>query len=169
MVESLPYTYTSQDEISRILSDEGVVLMVDDDNDGYLDTTTTEGDDLNEAIYEATDEINFYILEHYDASAMSTNRWVRRMASYLAANILSIRRGNGAKYQSKIEQIYQRLEQIKNSHMEVPRLVRRNKEGPAMSNLVVDHKYGQSKLRVTPGNSVGNRYSGQAGDYNWLW
>jgi hypothetical protein len=159
MVESLTYTYTTQAEMESIFSATGVSLHTDDDTP----------DSITEAIEEATDEINLFCLEEYDAADLNQNKWVRRMASYIACQIISIRRGQAELYSSKVDQIFKRLERIKSGSLEIPRLAKRTKGGPVMSNLRVDFRYRQNSIRTEQGTRVGNNWSGEPADYLFLW
>ena len=153
MVEVLAYTYTSEDEIVRILSSSGVNLRVDD-----LDDTTTL---MTEIVSEATDMINYYCGLNYDESDLNNSVLVRRWASWIGCYLLSQRRGNPAMFEDRMQEVIVLLEEITRHDRIIPRLPTREDLTPAMSNLHIDDRFRTHKIRVHPTISTGGTHARQ--------
>jgi phage gp36-like protein len=143
MPESITYLYTSRQEIERLIGYEGASAMTDDTLEGE-----SEEDVWQDAIEQATDEINLFLEKWYDPSDMAENKWIRHQASWIAAYLLSQRRGNPALYERRYERILLLLEEIHKGYRQVPRLPWKADFSPAMDNVVVDHRYHIDKIRV---------------------
>ena len=146
-VETLTYTYTSQDEIERFLSQDGVDARTDD-----LANADDWWDDL---IAMATDKVNFYCERWYDPEDMASNRWIRNHATVLGAFYLSLRRADPGIYHDLYQLYVAELEEVHSGRMQVPRLPQRGDLVPSMSNLEIDERYPHRKIRVDPTTSVG--------------
>ncbi len=168
--ETLTYTYTSQAEISRIISSAGTNLRISD--------LTTVGDNKAEywveLIAEATDIVNEYVLWFYDAEDLAQNRWVRSRATWIGLVLLCRRRGNEVPKSilQRYMEIMDELRLVLLGRMHIPRLNTSVEMTPSMSNMHVDMTYRSRKLRVIPSISVGN-VSGQqdlayAYSYDWF-
>lgn len=161
MPETLPYLYTSEDELERLIRTVDKDLNLDDDGDGNAET-----DALDDVIDEATDVVNTYCLKFYLASDMVNNKWVRRHCTAIACWLLSQRRGNAAKMQKKYDRAIEQLERVFKGEMQIPRLPYRANMDPALSNYVVDERHPVGQIRVQPSQSVGGSYSGQPTDWS---
>ena len=159
MAETLTYTYTTQAEMCRLMRTADLTLLADLDADGNADTGV-----VDDWINEATDWINLYCLQHYNAADMANNLWVRRRATLYACHVASRQKANGAKYQDKVDKIEQELERVKKLEFIIPRLGLKVNLDPSCSNYRVDQRYQTNQVRVTPSNSPGGTYSGQAID-----
>ena len=153
MVETLAYTYTSEDEIVRILSTSGVNLRVDD-----LDDTTVL---MTEIVNEATDMINYYCGLNYAEFDLNNSVLVRRWASWIGCYLLSQRRGNPAMFEDRMAEVIALLEEITRHDRIIPRLPTREDLTPAMSNLHIDDRFRTHKIRVHPTISTGGTYGQQ--------
>lgn len=134
-VETLLYTYTSQDEIDSIFSELGVRLRTED-------KYSNKGPSLymEDIIDEATDFVNQYCEWRYYPEDMALNRWVRRRASWIAAYMLSQRRGNPKQFTARFKQIIEELQMINEAKLQIPRLPLRAYFKPEVSNLVVEDR-----------------------------
>jgi len=153
-IETLTTLYTTEAEIDSIFSEDGVTFRFDDDGDDAI-SAGIEADSLADVIAEATDEVNFYTQTRYAAADLANNLWVRRAASYIAANLASARRGNPEQYADKVSRLRDRLQLVLDKKMHIPRMPIAYDDTPGMSNLVVDDRFPKSKLRVEIENSVG--------------
>jgi hypothetical protein len=151
-VESLSYVYTSEDEISRLISAAGTNLRV-----GDL-TSTMLTDYWTELIAEATDAVNQYVLWTYEAADLADNRWVRARATWIGLVLLCRRRGNAVpeSIMQRYDEIIEELQMVLAGRLQIPRLNTISDMTPAMSNLEVDNRYRTRKLRVNPNISVGS-------------
>lgn len=162
MVETITYTYTTADEIKRIFSTAAVELRVDDDEDGYVNTT--EDDVYTDIVYDATDVINLYLEQWYDPSDMAENSWIRRQATWIGCYLLSQRRGNPSQYNKRYEEVIAQLEKIQEGKLQVPRLPHRADFTPALSNYRIDDRNQVQKIRVQPNISTGGTSARQHTD-----
>lgn len=156
MVETLTHVYTSQAEMESVFSVDGILLRMDDDGSAVIDGT--EVSNLSDIFDEATDEVNIRVEQRYDPSVLVNNLWVRRAATYIACYIASIRLGNAEQYRGQRDYYIGLLERVKEHKMVIPRLPVRYNEQPGMSNLIIDHHFPKSKIRVETENSVGGTY-----------
>lgn len=161
MVETLTYTYTSEDEILRIYGDTGMQGIIQDLSQNNREEWWTE------LIADASDIINEYCEVFYEPSAMETSTWVRRRAAWIGAYLLSQRRGNPAIFQTRFEMILDELAQVRAGVMLIPRLETRSDFTPAMSNMVVQDYFYQSKIRVHTFISTGGNNTRQDPSYYW--
>ena len=120
---------------------------------------------LNDSIMDATDTVNQYCLVIYPETELEKSRWVSRRACYLACHFLSQRRGNPSQYQERHDRIIVELQGVMDTRLYIPRIVPRGELTPSMSNLIVDDRYCQNKLRVVRANQVGRVYNEQHPDY----
>ena len=149
--ETLTEVYTSQDEIERLMSREGVFLQTDDLTGSDLT------DYFTEVIADGTDYINQYAGFRYLEADMKNNRWVRSRATWLGAYYLFQRRGQAppAVLQNRFIEITDELEKVHAEKILIPRLKTSEDLSPAMSNLKVDHSFQVNKVRVKPTISTG--------------
>lgn len=136
--------YTSRAEMEAIGGDVFIDTRVDDDMDAVV--SPAEDADVTEAIYQATDEINAYLLAIYDESELVKSNWVRHRATRLALHFLSLRQGNPGQYDPA--SIYLDLQRALNQEIRVPRIVPRMVNKPVFSNIYVDRRYRFKSLRV---------------------
>lgn len=164
-VETLTYTYTSQAEVQRLISTEGVQLRITDL------TGTNATDYWTELIAEATDIVNQYCLGYYEAEEMADNRWVRSRATWIALALLCKRRANPVpgSILDRYEEIIADLNGVLIGKFMIPRLGTRSDMLPSLSNLRVDDRYRTRKLRVNPNISTGVIGSNQDLSFDWTW
>lgn len=160
MPETLNYVYTTEAEIQRIWSPQGVLLRTDADEDGVSDDGV-----ITDAVYDATDTVNLYCETWYSPNDMAENQWVRRNATWIAAHLISLLRGDPGYYHARYERCIEFLERVNEGKLQIPRLPFRFDMQPAMSNLRVDQRYTTKKIRVQPSTSVGGIGSRQDLDY----
>ena len=156
--EDFPLAYTCETCMARLFSQDGIDLRTDD-------TGGTKDDMVDDAIMDATDMINQHCLGLYPDTELFRSRWVSRRACYLACHFLSQRRGNPAQYQDQYERIERELKQVQELIFVIPRIRPRNEVTPSMSNLVVDDRYCQQKIRAVKATQVGEDYNEQHADY----
>jgi hypothetical protein len=164
-VETLTYTYTSQDEISRLISIAGTNLRISDL------TSTMKTEYWVELIAEATDVINQYCIWKYDAADMADNRWVRSRATWIALVLLCRRRGNDVPKSvlARYNEIMEELQKVHDYLLEIPRLNTSSENTPSMSNIHVDPRYTSRKIRVNPNISVGSLSAQQDLSYQYAY
>ena len=154
--ETLTYVYTSRTEIARLFSETAVQLREDDDDDG-----TAESGVIQDCVDEATDTINLYCFDWYEAAAMSENLTVRRWATLIGCYLLSQRRGNPAQFKDRYEELIARLERIQTGELHVPRLATKKDFTPGVSNYSINDRFRIKKVRVEQQISTGGRHATQ--------
>ena len=140
---------TSEDEINRLFSTSGVSLRIDDLSAG--DQTTFK----NEIIYQATETIYTYLETLYELADLGNSYWVRQRATYIAAYLLSLRKGNPGHFVRMYNEAIADLEAVQSGSLQVPSLYLKEDLSPSMSNLTVDNRYHLHKQRVHPSISTG--------------
>lgn len=146
---ALVYTYTTQNDIVALMSQEGVDLRLDDDGSGAVSAAelaylTTQG------ISYATSRVNWYCQGRYDNDQLNTsylvNDWCTRLATYW----LCTRRGNPApkSIQDLRDEAIEEMKEVRNGMGMIPDLGTRNADWPAWSNVRVDPNYRLRKIRV---------------------
>lgn len=145
--------WTSRSEIESIWSALGVTLRLDDNDDAA--NTGNETNMLDDAIDEATETARALLMHRYADAEMDASPWVRRRVSYLAANILSIRRGNPAQFESKATAVIKELRAVRDGLDFVPDAVPLKDFGPSGTNISVDWRFNRSQLRADPQTATG--------------
>lgn len=155
---SLPSTayYTSQAEVLRVMGDFAESLLMDD--------AKSKNSVWKDVLEDVTDTINMYAMQHYNLSDLSTSKWIRRRATYLAANILSNRRGNPPLFTSRVERVYDELNEVRDNRFRIPNVPVKYFQGPVVRNYVVQ-PLGNHSLRVETTKSTGKRYNNQDDAY----
>lgn len=161
MVESLSYTYTSNDEISRHLSPDSLGYYNDD---GVVVSGSSPTLNTNDAIEEATDTVNVYCLAYYSEASLSNNLWVRRSATWLACYFLTSRRAEPSPYKAQFDRVISLLEKIRDGEMQIPRCSLRSDFAPCASNYVLDDRFPKRRARVQAETSTGTQYSNRPND-----
>jgi hypothetical protein len=164
-VETLPYIYTDQTTIERLYSDTGVTLVIDDMSSGEKALFWTE------VTSEASDVVNQYAEMYYAPIDLNTSSWVQRRTTWIAAYLISQRRGNPAIFGDRYDEIIEELKAVYRGELLIPRMPTREDMTPAMSNLIVDDRFRVHKLRVHPTISTGGVSSRQdmSPRFPWEW
>jgi hypothetical protein len=146
----LAYAYTSQAEIERIMSKKSAELYVDDIGTGIAD----EPEIWDDAINQATDTINIYAQAFYAEEILFTSSWVRRVATWIAAHLISRRRGNPGVYAEEYYEYLALLERIRKGEIQIPSIAQKATSIPSGTNYTIDDRYSSNKLRVQENTSV---------------
>jgi hypothetical protein len=152
-VESLPYLYTTKQEMQRIFTVVGF--------NSHLEDLTSDAQTLVEIIEEATDFINQYCSFIYEEADLATSRWARSRCTWYACHLLSQRGANPGLFYDRIEKIEQDLKAVFKQQMFIPRVPTRSNMAPALSNVIVDDRHAINKIRVhqsiSPGGTSGRQ------------
>jgi phage gp36-like protein len=139
--------YCDHGDINRRLSNEGTKLRTQDYGDS---PTGGEMGAVDDAIWDATETINYYCFTHYEPGHLKTSGWINRRAVDLAVYLLSIRRGNTPT--ASMEKLYKQaimwLEGVHSAKYEVPGIPVRATQAPAFSNVRIDQRYPVQRIRV---------------------
>ncbi len=144
----LSTTYCTIAELQRFLSANAVTDFADHDDDGSADTDVVE-----DAINQATEEIDLYLRQQYTQANLSTSTLVTRWCCVMSAKFLAERRGNPPPDSVQLE--YDRIAntadglitQIADLKRQLPGIARRS-EAPTWSNLEIDRRYARRTARV---------------------
>jgi len=142
--------YCTLADMQRLFSTQGVTAFSDHDGDGNDDADVTA-----DCIDQATEEINLCAMQFYSAAALATSTLVNRWCTLLAVYFLCQRRGNPEPsiFQSEFDRIMLRLDGVRTGVLQIPGLARKANLRPSFSNLQVDRRYTNNRVRVTTTNS----------------
>jgi phage gp36-like protein len=135
---------TEQAAMERLFSAAGVTAFSDHEQIGETDT-----DVVQDAIYDASEEILGAIVNRYEPEQVARRRVVRIWAPFLACYYLCLRRGNDypASWSTEIERIRAELELIRHGKG-LRGIPLRADLRPTWSNLQIDRRWPRSKVRV---------------------
>lgn len=113
-------------------------------------TTVQAGSDdaLDDAITEATEEINKWCYDKYSPAQMARSPLINRFAVRLACYLLSSRRGNPELFEADYERILDQLQMIHSGDLRIPGILLRRALAPVWSNLTTDPRYQYRVIRV---------------------
>ena len=139
------YTYCTEAEIVRRFGTEAVVNWCDHDGDQLADTGV-----LDDAINQATAEINDYAAKWYDPADLGACRQVNRWCVTLAEYFAALNRGNLPPeiLQREFDRIKQKLEDVAAMRLQLEGIAWRSDLRPSLSNLHVDRRHVRQKVRV---------------------
>lgn len=168
-LETLQYTYTTQQAIESKISATGGLLAVDHNQDQSIDAddeTTVWGD----VIGEATDIVNMYCLDLYNDFILAQSLWVFRQATWIGCHLLTLERANPSPgtFQTQFDRAIENLEKIHSMTYRIPRLPTRSDNTPALSNYAIDNWWLINKCRVEPSISTGGTSPRQDLDQNFI-
>ncbi len=127
--------YATQSDVQRVLSELGTTLRIDDDADGVGETPN-----MTYALEEASEQIDFHLLQRYEASDLTASDYVTKATAAIAACLLSRRRGNSVppSLDKSCEKYEEQLKMIMTGEAELPGASLRNDPGITTSGLEVD-------------------------------
>lgn len=168
--------YCTTTEIQAIWSAFGVNARLDDDLDGVADQ------DVSAVIEQATSRINAYVLRRYAVTTCTASTWLKWCCATFSATLLARRRGNDIpdSLLTEAQEYRDALAEIKQGTLDLPAddgpAIPYSDETPAISNLTIDERFQQSKVRRVPRTSTGgpqvnnDRLQNNAVDNGlWLW
>jgi hypothetical protein len=148
--------FSTRQNVEDYLGEEGVLMLTDD-------LASAAGTEITKALQEADDYILAYLLERYDETSLEGSSWVERRATELACYFLFLRRGQQPPtgLAETFNRISDELDKIsKSNNMIVPGANPREKQGPSLSNYVVDDRKLSQRCVVDPRGS-NNPYAGR--------
>lgn len=142
----LAITYCTQADLERKMGAKAIVAYADHDADGIADTGV-----IDDAINQATEELDAYLTNRYSQASLQTSPIVTRWATTLASYFLSINRGNPPpeSLAAEFTRIMTLLVDVVSTGVyQLPGVSLRSDMRPTLSNLRIDRRYTQSKIRV---------------------
>lgn len=156
--------FTNADNIKALYGANGYDNILDDLSAGDIDEI------ISQVIFDAEQTIIVRLNRFYTNSALANSAWVKSRATWIAAHLLSKRRGNEHYFADNYEDALRELDGIAsgeiNPLVDIPT---RDTIIPSMSNVYVDEMFVSAKIRVRQNISVGGSYSGQDISYGYFW
>lgn len=161
-------SYTTKAEVELILSAEGEDDLVEDLSGG--DQTT-----LWNSILTETDSIfNLYLCDIYDPASIASNNWVSEKAKWVAAYLITRRRGEPGYYAGMYEEVIKQLEMIREGKLKIPAndgsvLAMSSANMPAIANMIYDDRSKVLPMRVDTITSVGEMSGNELPYWHRFW
>jgi hypothetical protein len=134
------YVYTTQEEITRLFSENGTDYHVDD----YSDS-----DEIYIEICErATGIVNQYAAKIFDLVDLQRSPRIRHITTNIACYLLSIRRGNPSLYGDQYLEALADLESIVNGEFYIPELPRSSSFPIFAHNVSSDNRIPYAPMRI---------------------
>lgn len=147
--------YSSQAEVLRVMGTMAEALLLED--------ATSKSAVWTDLLQDATDTIKMYVMQHYDPSTLNTNKWIRRRATILVAQLLSTRRANPPLYTTRVDRVYEELDMIRDNRMRIPGATVRHFQGPIVRNYDMQKVFHGHQGRVVDSKSTrSGHYSGES-------
>lgn len=145
---ALAYLCTSADEITDLLSSEGVEVRLDDDDDDFVNGA--ESARLSTGIINyATSRVNLFLGERYTPADLVTSWQVHDWATIIGAVKLCRRRGNPVPktllrdYNAATEE----MQMVRDHDLSLSDIGEIESSQPSMSNMTMDRRYRARPLR----------------------
>ena len=157
------YGFTDEAKIAGIYGQQGVDYILDDvsaPQDGYV---------LNQIIRDAEQTV-IVRLPMFAPADLAGNDWVESRTTWIAAHLLSKRRGNEHYFEDLYDSALRELEAIATGEIAPPvEIPLRDNTYPAMSNIMINEKFNVTKVRVRSLDSVGGSKGFQHHAYGAWW
>lgn len=158
-----PYLFTSEDEMNRLISEDGTLLHTDDvaDNDEVL----------YEIAERATGRVKQQLNKGFDDVNLKDSPRIREITTIIGCYLLSIRRGNPSLYAEQYVEALADLEQIANGDLFLSELPRSSNTLVVWQNVSSDNRFPFSPIRVdaiTSNRTVGNQFLNRMIPFLWL-
>lgn len=158
-----PYLFTSEDEIMRLISEDGTLLHTDDvaDNDEII----------YELIERATGRIKQVLNKSFDDVNLAQSPRIREIATIVGCYLLSTRRGNPSLYAEQYVEALADLEQIANGELYISELPRSGNTLVVFQNVSSDNRFPYSPIRVdaiTSSRTVSSQFLNRMVPFLWL-
>lgn len=145
--------YCSADDITAMISAQGVVGRLDDDDDDTLSSDELQFETTAQTY--GSERVNFYCLQRFAAEDLAKSWLVNYWATVMACHWLSCRRGNPppGSFDQLAKDAIEDMKQVHSGLYTVPGIGEREVGWPAWSNVRVDVLYPYRKIRVERGLS----------------
>jgi hypothetical protein len=158
-----PYLFTSEQELVRLVSEDGTLLHTDDESDN------------DEIIYEiverATGRVKQTLNKGFDDIDLSKSPRIREIATIIGCYLLSIRRGNPSLYAEQYIEALADLDQIASGELYLSELPRSSNTLVVYQNVSSDNRFPFSPIRVdaiTSSRTVGSQFLNRMIPFLWL-
>lgn len=145
---ALSVLYTSKEEVESLLSSDGVLLRLDDDQDA----ANSAGELLRIntlAVNYATARVNLYLGNRYTSAQLATSWSVHDWATMIAARWVCRRRTNPVpeSLQDAYDEAIAEMTAIRDRLMSLTDIQERQADQPVLSNMTLDGRYKVKQLR----------------------
>lgn len=141
----MPYSgnYTDEEALIRLMGEEYFDLVQSDLYDSGQDDEM-----VVDTIDEAESIIDMHLSFTYAELDLRSSTWVRRKATWIAAYLLSRRRGNPGNFMDGYMDAIDYLERVKEGEFQIPGIPRSEGVPAVGQTLIVDNRFRSNKLRV---------------------
>lgn len=148
-LEAYESPYCSDNDVEALLSEEGVNLRLDDNQDGAVNAAELLRLTRQACNY-ATSKVNDFCAGRYDPADLETSWTVNEWATVIAARWLCSRRGNPVpgSLKERLAEVMDELKQVKSGQYSLQDLAERTSSAPIWSNTRVDVRYRTRRIRV---------------------
>ncbi len=158
-----PFVFTSEDEMNRLISEDGALLHTDDVADN------------EEVMYElcerATGRIKQVLNKSFDDINLKDSPRIREIATIIGCYLLSIRRGNPSLYAEQYIEALTDLDQIATGDSFLSELPRSGNTLVVFQNVSSDNRFPFTPIRVdsiTSNRTVGGQFLSRMIPFLWL-
>jgi hypothetical protein len=158
-----PFVFTSEDEMNRLISEDGALLHTDDVADN------------EEVMYElcerATGRIKQVLNKSFDDIDLKNSPRIREIATIIGCYLLSIRRGNPSLYAEQYIEALTDLDQIATGDLFLSELPRSGNTLVVFQNVSSDNRFPFTPIRVdsiTSNRTVGGQFLSRMIPFLWL-
>lgn len=158
-----PYLFSSEAEMQRLLSIEGVDFHTDDVDD--------VDESLLEIIERATGRVKQVLNKSFDDVNLMQSPRIREITTIIGCYLVSIRRGNPSLYQEQYIEALSDLEQIADGTLFLSELPRSGNTLVVHQNVASDNRFPFAPIRVDPISStrtVGGQFLNRMLPFLWL-
>ena len=158
------YGFTNKELIESLYAELGLNNILTDV------TGTDETNVIDQFIRDAEQTIYVRLSSFYEATSMVGNDWVESRTTWIAAFLISKRRGNEHYFHELYEQAIAEINAMATGEIPpLPDIPFRADSQPSMSNLIIDERFRTAKIRVRQEISVGGRHTNQDVAYGFFW
>ena len=155
--------FTSEQELERLLSEDGTLLHTDDvsDNDEVI----------YEIIERATGRVKQELNKSFDDVDLANSPRIREIATIIGCYLLSYRRGNPSLYSEQYMESMVDLERIANGDLYLSELPRSGNTAVIFQNVSSDNRFPFTPIRVdaiTSSRTVGGQFINRNLPFLWL-
>jgi hypothetical protein len=158
-----PFVFTSEDEMNRLISEDGALLHTDDVADN------------EEVMYElcerATGRIKQVLNKSFDDINLKDSPRIREIATIIGCYLLSIRRGNPSLYAEQYIEALTDLDQIATGDLFLSELPRSGNTLVVFQNVSSDNRFPFTPIRVdsiSSNRTVGGQFLSRMIPFLWL-
>lgn len=155
--------FTSREELTRLLSEEAVLLHTDDSED--------QEEVLEEIIERATGRVKQELNKAFDDIDLYNSPRIREIATIIGCYLISVRRGNPSLYSEMYMEAMIDLERIASGELYLTELPRSSNTAVVAQNVSSDNRFPFTPIRVdvvTSTRTIGGQFLNRNLPFLWL-